>query len=511
MRIKSLVLLLFFSLSACTLVGPNYKRPPAIVSQNFKEAQGQSFIIDKIEWQAASPKDCMERGKWWKTFQDPLLNRLEEELIHHNQSIVQAVATYFQSKAIVDEARSNYFPTLVGSFDLFRQRFGGGSTAFTATNGGVTSTGIANTAVLNQPLIATTISGLLNANWEPDLWGQVQRTVEANAAAAQANQALVEATKLSAAGSLAQYYFELRTLDSDQILLDKTVKTYAQILRITRNQYRAGTVSQANILQAQSALETSKAQAINNGILRSQYEHAIAVLLGRPPASFHLGRLPLNAKVPSIPVSLPSILLERRPDIAQAERLVKQANAQIGVAIAAYYPILNLTASISAAGNTFSQLFNQPSIGWNYGLELGQLIFDGGLRAASLSAAKHGYTAQVAAYRQTVLTAFQNVEDNLVNLRLLQKQEEADRLASQLAQKALVLSINQYRAGTVDYISVLNAEVTAYTAEKTLNDLQGLEMTGAVGLIKALGGGFSSHMIKPIDPSFIASIPSIRY
>jgi NodT family efflux transporter outer membrane factor (OMF) lipoprotein len=326
----------------------------------------------------------------------------------------------------------------------------------------------------------------------------VRRTVEGDVAAAQANQALLASTALSAQGSLAQYYFELRALDRDQQLLDRTVLGYKKLLGLTKNQYASGIVSEADVVQAQSLLENAQAQAINNGILRSQYEHAIAVLIGRPPANFAMVYRPLRAKPPIIPVTVPSVLLERRPDIAQAERLMHQANAQIGVACAAYFPTLSLSATVSAAGNSFHKLFTHPALGWSAGLQLAETIFDGGLRWANLRAAKAFYMAQIANYRQTVLTAFQNVEDNLVALRILKEQGVVQNAAAASARKALRLVINQYKAGTVPFSSVITAEITAFTAEKAAYDVVGLQMTTAVNLIKALGGGWTVANILPV-------------
>jgi NodT family efflux transporter outer membrane factor (OMF) lipoprotein len=465
---------------------------------HFKEAKGKAFIPEpKKDWKLAEPCDHVDRGQWWKIFHDPELDALEDQLNHYNQSIANALAIYDQSISIVNEARAAYLPTLVGAFNLFRQRQGGGATSFFSSSGGTTSTTTTGSTGSRASTI-TTYSAFLTANWEPDIWGLVRRTVEGDVAAAQANQALLAATALSAQGSLAQYYFELRALDRDQQLLNDTVISYRKALRLTRNQYAAGVVSRADILQAQSQLENAEAQAINNGILRGQYEHAIAVLIGRPPANFAMIFRPLTAKPPVIPVTVPSVWLERRPDVAQAERLMHQANAQIGVTCAAYYPTLNLSASVSAAASSFGKLFSAPAIGWSAGLQLAQTIFDGGLRYATVMAAKAGYMAQIANYRQTVLTAFQNVEDNLIALRLLKQQAIVQKAAALSAVKALQLVMNQYKSGIVPYSSVILAQITAYTAQKAAYDVVGLQMTAAVGLVKALGGGWSVLDIAPV-------------
>ena len=493
-RTAYLGLIMSCLLTSCT-VGPDYVRPPVSVPAKFKEARGKSFLLaNNKDWKIAEPRDHFDRGEWWKLFHDPQLNALETQLNLYNQNIANAVANYYQACAIVDQARAGFFPTLTGSFNILRQKGGGGATTFNSTSGDMTSLGTATTSVVNpNSPITTTYSAFLNANWEPDIWGLVRRTVEANLSSAQASEALVAVTRLSAQGALAQYYFELQTLDMDQQLLNNTVRDYKKALQLTRNQYKSGTVSQADILQAQSQLDSAEAEAINNGILRSQYEHAIAVLMGRPPATFALAFKPLKATPPIIPVTVPSIWLERRPDVAQAERLMQQANAQIGIAVAAFYPTLNLSGSLSTAGRSLGKLINTPSIGWSYGLQLAETILDGGLRSATVKAAKAGYAASVATYRQTVLTAFQDVEDNLVNLRLLKEQSLALNRAAMTARKALRLISNQYKAGTIPYSSVITAEITAFTTQKSANDVMGLQMTAAVGLIKALGGGWSTQ------------------
>ncbi len=482
-------------LSSCT-VGPDYVKPKVLVPSQFKEAKGNLAPQSKRaatnhKWKRIKPQDAADRGEWWKIFQDPLLNDLETQLNIYNQNIANAEANYRQSLAIIDEARASYFPNLAGIFNVSRQKQGGGATPFISTSSGVTTTGIVTTdpTVARRPT-TTSYGAVLNATWEPDIWGLVRRTVEADIAAAQSNQALVAVTRLSVQGSLAQFYFELRTLDSDQKLLDDTVLAYKKTLTITRNQYASGVVSRADIVQAQSQLETAQAQALNNGILRGQYEHAIAVLIGRPPAFFSLKFTPLKLKVPAIPVEIPSVWLERRPDIAQAERLVQNASALIGVAVAAYYPNLLLTASTNAAARSFGELINTPTIGWSTGLQLAQTFFDGGYRKATVKAAQSAYMAQVASYRQTVLTAFQDVEDNLIALRILKEQSIFQNKASASAQLALKLVMNEYKAGTVAYIDVLASQIQAFNAQKAANDVNGLQMSAAVGLIKSLGGGW---------------------
>ncbi|CEG56207.1 efflux transporter outer membrane subunit [Legionella fallonii] len=482
------------------MVGPDYKAPKVFIPPKFKEMKGQKQAKQEPppsnDWKPIEPQNYCQHSKWWEIFNDPLLNELEEQLNRYNQNIVNAQANYIQALAIVEQARASLFPTVAGSFQIFRQKQGGGTTTLISSSGGATSTATTTTGVTGSSATTTSFSSVLSASWEPDVWGLARRTIESDLAAAQSNAALIAYTRLSAQGSLAQYYFELRTLDTDQKLLDDTVKSYKRALLLTRNQYVSGVASQVAVAQAKAQLESAEAQALNNGILRGQYEHAIAVLMGRPPASLSLKFMPLVLKAPTIPVEVPSVWLERRPDVAEAERLVQKTSALIGVAIAAYFPVLSLTSTASAAGNTFHHLIHTPSIGWSAGVQIAETIFDAGLRAATVRAAKAAYYAQIAAYRQAVLTAFQDVEDNLIALRILGEQRLVQNRAAASSKYALKLVFNQYKAGTVDYTSVITAQITAYTAQKAANDVAGLQMSAEVGLIKALGGGWDAKSLR---------------
>ena len=481
-------IILSFLLSGC-MVGPNYVRPKVLVPTKFKEES--SPLKKSKHWKPIKPNDTQERGPWWTLFHDPVLNDLEEQLNQYNQSIAQNVANYRKSLALVDQARANLFPTLAGAASLFRQKQGGGTTSFINTSGGNTSTDIATSNTTQRRSPTNSIySTTLFASWEPDLWGAVRRSIEANLSTAQSNAALVAVTKLTTQSALAQYYFELRTIDLNQALLEQTVKANKRLLQLTRHQYASGVATRADIVLAQTQVETAEAQAINNGILRGQYEHAIAVLMGRPPAFLNIHRKSYRFALPNIPNEVPSIWLERRPDIAQAERLVQNTSALIGVAVATFYPTLTLSGSTSATALSLQKLIHTPALGWSTGLQLAQTFFDGGLRRATVNAAKEAYIAQVAVYRQTVLTAFQDVEDNLLALRLLGQQSRVQNQAATHAQEALRLMTNQYKAGTVAFSNVITTQITAYSAQKTANDVKGLQMTAAVGLIKALGGGW---------------------
>jgi NodT family efflux transporter outer membrane factor (OMF) lipoprotein len=386
----------------------------------------------------------------------------------------------------VGEAQANFFPTLTGSLNLMHQK-SGGSTSFINSSslgslGTTTGSGSSSSAITN------THSWLLGASWEPNIWGLTSRAVEASVAGAQASAALYASTRLSLQAMLAQTYFQLRGLDAIQKLLDDTVISYKKTLQLTQHKYASGVAARSDIVQAKSLLESAQAQAINNGILRGQYEHAIAILIGSPPAEFSLPPNPFLDILPTIPLNISSILLERRPDIAQAERLVAQASAQIGVAIAAYFPILTLTGATSTSSNSLGQLLSIPALSWSLGTQIAETIIDGGLRSATTQAARANYYASVANYRQVVLAAFQDVEDNLVSLRILNNQTIVEKKSVANARLGLKLVINQYKSGTVDYTSVVTAQVNAFTAQQNAINIDYLRVVSAVGLIKALGG-----------------------
>ena len=489
-RCASLVLL---SISLCScVVGPDYVRPCATVPIKFKEASKN--------WRVAKPNDNYDRGQWWKIFHDPQLNKLEAQLNCSNQTVATAAANYRQASDLVDEARASYFPTLIASASITRQKSAAivsssGTSGGTVTPGSA-SAGTTGTVGAAGPKPVTNNSFILNASWEPDIWGSVRRTVEASVAGAEASDALLVLTRLMAQASLAQFYFELRTADKDRQLLNDTVANYKEALTLTKNQYASGVAGQADIVQAQTQLETAQAQAINYKINRAVYEHAIAVLIGLPPSLFSIAYNPLSRSAPLIPVEIPTTALERRPDVAQAERLMAQANANIGVAIAAYYPNLTLSASGTAAGKgSIAHWLAAPIYGWAVGPQLAETLFDGGLRNATTAAARAVYDSSVASYRQVVLAAIQDVEDNLATLRILKEETVALDKAAASARLALKLVTNQYKSGTVPYSSVITAQTTAYTAEKNAADTRGLQMTSAVGLIRALGGNWNVRCI----------------
>jgi NodT family efflux transporter outer membrane factor (OMF) lipoprotein len=497
-RIKNLSLLAAMLLCGC-MVGPDYKRPAVQAPVKLKEAPKG--------WKYAKPGDVSDRGKWWKIFNDPQLSALEDQLNISNMTIQNAAENYQQSVALVSEARAAYFPTVASSLSLTRQKQGSsGSATFNSTSIQNTSSTTDGTSTPTTSTSSGSIGSsssnpstfhslVLDASWEPDIWGSARRTVEGQYAGAQSSAALLAATRLSAQASLAEFYFELIGVDRDQQLLDDTVKSDKAIFTFTQNQYKAGVANYSAMVQARGQLETAQGLSINNGVNRALYEHAIAVLIGVPPESFSIKRTNRVLVPPRIPLEVPAELLERRPDIAEEERLMQQANAQIGVAVAAYYPTLSLSATGNVTNPNFTNFFSLPALSWSLASQLADTIYDGGLRNATVVAAKAGYKAALANYKQTVLAAFQDVEDNLASLSTLEKQTAVDNKAAKDAALALKLVVNEYKAGTIDYSSVLTTQITTYTAEKTAVDTNYLSMSSAVGLIKALGGGWDAKVL----------------
>jgi NodT family efflux transporter outer membrane factor (OMF) lipoprotein len=455
--------LLSMLLGACA-VGPDYVRPTVEVPTAFKESTG---------WKTAEPRDQEIRGKWWEAYNDALLNSLEEQVSISNQNLAQAEARYRQASALVQSARANYYPNVTGNVSAGRGNRG---------NSAITST-------------SDTHSLSVSANWEIDLWGRVRRTVEANQASAQASAADLEATRLSTQAQLAQSYFQLRTVDTQQELFERTVADYQKSLQLTQNQYAAGIVPTANVVLAQTQLKATQAQLVDLGVQRAQLEHAIALLVGKPASTFSIPHAALAATVPALPVGLPSGLLERRPDIAAAERRIVAANAQIGVAKTAYFPDLTLGATGGFQSSSLANWLTLPNRFWSVGPALAATLFDGGARRAQTDQAIAAYDASVAAYRQTVLTGFQEVEDNLAALRLLEQEAQLQDEALQAARKSVELTTNQYRAGVVSYLNVISAQTTALSNERAALDIQSRRLSASVLLIKALGGGWDGGKI----------------
>ncbi|NHL64833.1 efflux transporter outer membrane subunit [Burkholderia ambifaria] len=458
-------------LAGCA-VGPDYHRPDTSIPAAFKEAPAG--------WKVAQPADRADRGPWWSVYDDPQLDALIGKLNASNQTIAQSAAAYRQARALVAEARAAYFPTVGLTASGSRARSGRTSTSSSASGFGSSSS------------ISNSYSVGLDASWEPDLWGKVSRSVSAQRAGEAAAAADLANARLSQQALLAQTYFQLRTSDALQKLLDDTVKSYGDSLRLTQNQYAQGVAARADVIQAQTQLQSAQAAAIDNGVARAQYEHAIATLIGEPASTFSLPPNPLTAQPPITPVDVPSALLERRPDIAAAERRAASANEQIGVAIAAFFPTLTLSATGGFQSSVWSQLFTLPARFWTVGPQLAATLFDAGLRAAQTDAARATYDQDVAAYRLAVLTAFQDVEDNLASQRILAQEVDVQRQAVDSAEQALAIVTNQYKAGTVAYLNVLSAQTTAFTAQQKLATISGQRMVSSVGLVKALGGGWDA-------------------
>jgi NodT family efflux transporter outer membrane factor (OMF) lipoprotein len=463
-------------LCGCTL-GPNYARPEIEAPAAYKEAQ---------DWKTAQPRETEPRGPWWTVFNDPQLDALLEQVEVSNQTIKAAEARVREARALTQQAQAAYFPIVTANASATR---GGGR----ATIGGSTdvSGGGVGGAVRNSYNVS------LDVNWEIDLWGRVRRTVEAGEATAQASVADLEAAKLSAQAQLAEDYFLLRAQDAQIRLLSETVDAYQKSLQLTRNQYAVGVAARADVAQAETQLKSTQAQALDAGVQRAQLEHAIAVLLGKAPANFSIAPEAVVTTFPPIPLGLPSELLERRPDVAAAERRTAAANAQVGVAEAAFFPSLSLSATGGFQSSVLSQLFTLPSRYWSLGPALAATIFDAGLRRAQSAQAMATYDENVANYRQTVLAGFQEVEDNLAALRILEQEAAVQDEAVKSARESLTITLNQYRAGTANYLAVVVAQAVALSNERTALTILGRRLTASVTLIKALGGGWDAAQLPP--------------
>jgi NodT family efflux transporter outer membrane factor (OMF) lipoprotein len=455
---------------ACA-IGPDYVKPASAVPEFYKENK---------DWKVAEPKDDMFHGPWWEVYNDSRLNALEEQVNISNQNIAVAEAQFRQASALVRAATSSFFPTLTANPAATRSLKSSNVTQSAASSG----TNNTYTAPLNI------------LPWELDVWGRIRRSVEAARASAQASAADLEGVRLSVHAALAQNYFLVCTLDRQKQLLDSTVQAYGRSLELTTNQYKSGVVSRADLLQAETQLKTIQAQAIDVGVQRAQAEHAVALLMGRPASDFSIPVSLLNMAPPLIPAGIPSELLERRPDIAGAERRVAAANAHIGVAKAAYFPTVTLNGSMGYQSTDTFNLFAWPSRFWSVGPAVSGTLFDGGLRGALSDEARAIYDESVASYRQTVLTGFQEVEDNLAALRVLEQEALAQDEALNAARKSLEFSLNQYKHGTVSYLNVITAQVAALNSEKTAVNILGRRMTASVLLIKALGGSWKTNSIK---------------
>ena len=455
------------SLAACS-VGPDYVAPTASTPAAFKEARG---------WKIATPRDDLAKDSWWLAFKDPYLDRLEQQVELSNQSLKQSEAQYRAALALIREAQAGQFPAVTGTYQATRAR--------------------AANAAANNPYTTTyTLEGA--ATWDLDVWGRSRRTVESDAAAAQASAADIANAKLTIQAQLATAYFNLRAADTLHSLLTQTATEYQRTYEITQNQYNAGVAAKSDVVTALAQLKTVQAQAINSTIARAQYEHAIAILIGKPPAELSIPIKSLNGTAPHIPAMVPSQLLERRPDIAAAERTMQQQNALIGAAIAAYFPDISLSGLLGVAGPRplpvpFANEF------WSVSGLATQTIVDGGLHSAQVEAARANYEGSVATYRQTVLTAFQQVEDQLSSSSILERQGSVQAEAVNAARQALQIVLNEYRAGTTSFTAVVTAQATLLSNEQAALTIRQNRYLSAVALIQALGGGWSQALPKLND------------
>ncbi len=447
-------------------VGPDYVRPQVATPSSFQVPQG---------WKVAEPHDADIPADWWRLFNDAQLGDLERRVAESNQTLAQQAAALRQARALVQSAQANLFPML---------NLNAGSTRNKASAGAI---GLAQGMIYDNYALA------VQATWEPDLWGSVRRTIEADTAAMQASAGQVAATRLSLQSQLAADYFQLRADDAQKQLLTDTVAAYRKTLDLTQSRFEQGVAARTDVLQAEGQLRTTEAQLIDVGVQRAQLEHAIAVLTGLPASDFHIPESPLGSNVPAIPLTVPSALLERRPDIATAERSAASASAQIGVAKAAFFPALSLGASTGFQNVAFSNLVSQPNSVWAFSPQILQPLFDAGLRAAAVDQAVAAYDQSVANYREVVLEAFQNVEDNLAAASILAHEIEVQRAAVEAARQTLVLTDSQYREGVVDYLNVLVAQTTLLTNQLTELGLRSREYVASVQLIAALGGGWDGN------------------
>ncbi len=449
-------------LSACA-VGPEYKRPNIVTAKNYKEG--------KIGWKQAHSNVDIDRGQWWKIFKDPILDDLIDKLNKNNQDIASLNATYQQSLSIVDKARAAYFPNLSATQAITSQK--------------------TNETSLDRDTSSHSIS--LDASWEADVWGKTRYSVASNLAAAKADKAELASKILSSQSSLAQYYFELRGTDKNQQLLDAIVLANQKTLKYTKNNYKAGVMDEAALLNAENALHNAESNSYNNKITRAQYQHAIAVLIGESPSIFTLSPIKdYQSTNVLIPVSLPSELLENRPDIIQAEEIMKQANAQIGIAQTAFFPSISLASNLTMSGDGLGDLLSMPNLIWSLGPQMALTLIDGGSRMAQTKAAQAGYQAAVASYKQTILSAFSEVEDQLSSLEYLNSQVKSLNKAANNSKQLLDISFKQYSSGIVDYSQTLNAQINYYNAKKSAADSEISKRSSEIALIKALGGGWSN-------------------
>ncbi len=495
------------------LVGPRYHVPtaPVATAPAYKEAAptaasppSNDAAVAAGTWKPAQPQDAMLRGKWWEVFGDPELNGLEEQLNINNQNIKLYFENFMAARALIREARSQFYPTVTVGPSYSRSRSSAnirGATA-TASSSGTTGTtgasggGTTNTVVPNVGEQTTLLTAPLDITWEPDLFGRIRNTVREQQYSAQVSAADLENERLTEQAALAQAFFELRGEDQLEKVTQDNVEADRQSLAVAQAQYETGISDQISVAEAQNTLQSAEASAINVGVARAQYEHAIAMLIGKPATDFGMPVRPMTVAPPPLPIGVPSQLLERRPDIAAAERTMAAANALIGVETAAFYPTLTLSASGGFEASTLKHWFDWPSRFWSIGPSASETVFDAGLRRATVQQYTATYNADVASYRQTVLTAFQQVEDYLANVRILSQQIAKEQQAVGSAQTYVRLALDRYKLGVDPYLNVLTAQTTLLADQQTLTGLQIQQMTAAVSLVEALGGGWDVSQLE---------------
>jgi NodT family efflux transporter outer membrane factor (OMF) lipoprotein len=489
-RLKYLIVaaICLLPLSGCT-VGPKYHppsatlQPPPIAYKELpKDAENPG------DWKIAQPQDAMLHGKWWEIYQDPELNALEEQLNINNQNIRQSFENFMEARTLVAQARSQLYPTIGITPAYQRSR----SSATIGNFSNSPNTGSGGSGSGSQ---STTYTLPLGASWEPDLWGKIRNTIRESQYNAQLSAADLENERLTEQASLAVFFFELRGQDALQKIFDETVEADKKSVELTRSRYETGVDTEISLVQAENALQNAQAASTNLGVSRAQFEHAIAMLIGTPAPSFSMPVRPLSAGPPVIPVGVPSQLLERRPDIAAAERAMASANAQIGIATAAYYPDLTLSAQAGSQSSAFTSLFNASSRFWSVGASISETLFDAGLRRATVNQFLALYNANVAGYRQTVLTAFQQVEDFMAAVRILSKEIQQQQQAEQSAERYLELATARYETGVDQYLNVLVAQTTLLNDQQQLANLRTQAMTASVQLIEALAGGWDRSQL----------------
>ncbi|MBI3196466.1 MAG: efflux transporter outer membrane subunit [Rhodospirillales bacterium] len=484
-RIAALLCLL--SVAGC-LVGPDYQRPPPATAPTAEFKEGG------IDFRPAVPRDAVDRGPWWQIYGDPSLDRLAAQVDISNQTLKASEAAYRQARALVRQDQSGLYPTITA--DASAQQTGSGN----QRGSGTTTTIITTNQSGNVTSSTSQYSGGGVLTWEINVWGSIRRTIESDSAAAQASAGDLAAARLSAQADVAINYFSVRVSDQRTRLYQETVAAYGRSLQIVQNQVDAGIASRVDLTQAQTLYQQARSLLVAEGITRAQFEHAIAVLIGKTPAEFSLEPGQPPREVPTVDAGVPSALLERRPDIASAERLMASANARIGVAQAAYYPSISLGGAITFLSGGLGTLFQLGSSVWSLGPQLAATLIDGGARAAQVEGARANYDATVATYRQTILTAFQQVEDALVQQRLLVQQEQIQRAAVAAAREAERLSLNQYRIGTIPYTTVVQTQTSALSAEQTLLNIRLSRLVASANLVKALGGGWREADLPPPTP-----------